>query len=273
MDPTTSALRAEALRRLHAPERRPLVFVNVWDAASARIVEDAGFPAIATGSAGVAYALGYADGQRVPRDEMIAAVQRIARVVRIPVTADVEAGYGDVPATTRGLIEAGAVGLNLEDMEDGTLVPLDAQVARIHAVIGIGRECGVPVVLNARTDIYLAQVGDPATMLARTVERIRAFAAAGADCVFVPGVRDEVTIASLVSSASVPVNILATAGSPSIARMKELGVGRISVGSGPMRAAMALMRRIAVEMRDCGTYHGFTDETVPYPEMQKLFGA
>ena len=273
MDRTIQAERAETLRRLHGGEGRLLVFVNVWDAASARVVEDAGFPAIATGSAGVAYALGYADGQRVPLEEMIAAVGRIARAVKLPVTADAEAGYGDVAATTRGLIEAGAVGLNLEDLESGTLVPLAEQVERVRKVIETGVECRVPVVLNARTDIFLASIGDPATMLQRTIERLRAFESAGADCVFVPGVKDEETIARLVESVDVPVNILATVGSPPISRMKELGVGRISVGSGPMRAAMAVTRRIAIEMRERGTYSGFTTETIGYPEMQNLFGA
>ena len=271
MADSTKAARAAALREMHRGDARPLVFVNVWDAASARIVEEAGFPAIATGSAGIAYSLGYADGQRVPARKMMDAIARIARAVNVPVSADVEAGYDDVAETTRALIEAGAVGLNLEDMEGDTLVPLPRQLEKIAAVIRTGREAGVAVVLNARTDIYLAQLGDPAQRFDAAVERLRAYRDAGADSLFVPGVRDEETIGRLVEAVEAPVNILATAGTPPIARLRELGVARVSVGSGPMRAAMALTRRIAAEMRDQGTYAAFTGETISYPEANALF--
>lgn len=255
----------ERLRELHAPQNHPLVLANVWDAASARIVEAAGFSAVASSSAGVAYSLGYPDGQLVPMREMLDAVSRIVRAVRVPVTADLEAGYGDVSATVRALIDAGAAGLNLEDFENDALVPLAKQLDRIRAARALG------VVVNARTDIYLAQLGDPASRFERTVERLQAYAAAGADCVFVPGIRDEETIGKLVKSVSKPLNILATAGTPPIPRLKELGVGRVSIGSGPMRAAMTLTRRIAEELRDHGTYDAFTRETIPYADANALF--
>lgn len=266
-----SELSAATLRELHSERNRPLVLANVWDAASARIVEDAGFPAIATSSAGVAYALGYADGQQVPPEEMYAAIYRIARTVRIPVTADIEAGYGDVAKTARALIDAGAVGMNLEDYENDGLVPLDEQLERIAAVKAMGLEAGVPIVINARTEIYLANIGDPDSRLERSLERLQAFARAGADCLFIPGIKDEPTIERFVQALDGPLNILAVAGSPSIARLRELGVARISVGSGPMRATMALTRRIAVEMRDHGTYDAITTDTIAYPDANALF--
>ncbi len=259
------AARIALLRELHAPAHRPLVLCNVWDAASARIVEDAGFAAVATSSAGVAYSLGYADGERLPPREMFAAVERIVSAVKVPVTADVEAGYGDLKATLQALRDAGAAGLNLEDMEDGRLVPLEEQAGRVSAARAAG------LVVNARIDIYLAQVGDAGSRFDRTVERMRAFAAAGADCVFVPGVRDETTIAALVNAANVPLNVLAVAGVPPIARLRQLGVGRVSTGSGPMRATMALVAKIASELRNKGTYEGMTAETIPYPLANALF--
>lgn len=262
MEPSAAATR---FRQLHGPEDRPLLLCNIWDAGSARIVEAAGYPALATGSAGVAFSLGYADGQKIPFQEMMDAVARIVRAVDVPVSADIEAGYGDVAATARGLIDAGAAGMNLEDLEDGKLVPLDQQVERVRQA----RDSGL--VVNARTDIYLAGIGDAGSRFDRTVERLRAFAAAGADSVFVPGVRDEATIAALVRSVDVPLNVLATTGSPTVTRLRELGVGRISVGSGPMRATMALTRRIALELRNTGDWESFTKDTLSYADANALF--
>ena len=243
---------------------------NVWDAASARIVEQAGYPAIATSSAGIAYSLGYADGQLVSPAEMFAAVARITRTVRVPVTADLEAGYGDPAATAQALLDAGAVGLNFEDYENEALVPDDEQVRRIAAIRAVGERAGVHVGINARTDIYLAQIGAPETRLERTVARLRRYVAAGADCVFVPAVKDEPTIRELVEAVHAPVNILAMPGSPSIARMKELGVARVSTGSGPMRSSMALMRRIATELLTTGTYENLTRD-LNYADANALF--
>ena len=263
--PNTMA-KAQRLRELHSQPYLPLVFANVWDAASARIVQAAGYPAIATGSAGVAFALGYADGQKVPASEMIGAVARIVRAVEVPVTADVEAGYEDAVDTARALLDVGAVGLNLEDF-DGELVPLDRQIEKIRSI----RAATPEIVINARTDIFLEEIGHPSTRLDRTVERMRAFERAGANCLFVPGVKDEATIAALVKAVALPVNILAVAGSPSIGRLHELGVGRVSVGSGPMRAVMALTRRIAIELKERGTYESFTRDTIPYAQANALF--
>lgn len=259
--------KAKILRELHAKRNWPLLLPNAWDAASARIFEDAGFPAVATTSAGVAYALGYPDGQRVPAGEMIKAIARIVRAVRVPVTADVEAGYGSAAETARALIEVGAVGMNLEDAEGATLVPLDEQVARNRSV----RAAAPEIVINARTDIFLAQHSDASSRLERTIERLRAFVEAGADSVFVPGVRDAETIGKLVRAVDVPLNILAGEGTPPVAELKRLGVGRITIRSGGMRATLALTRRIAMELRDLGTYEAFTRETIPYAEVNKLF--
>ncbi len=241
-----------------------LVLPNAWDAASARIFERAGFAAIGTTSAGIAFSLGYPDGQRIPPGEMMEAVARIARAVQVPVTADAEAGYGDAAAAARAVWAAGAVGMNLEDSEAGALIDL---APRIRAV----RQAVPEMVINARCDIFLKEIGEERTRLERTVDRLNAYRAAGADCLFAPGVRDRETIARLVKAVRGPLNILAVAGSPPIAEMQALGVARVSVGSGPMRAAMGLVGRIARELRDSGTFHNMMGGAIPYAEANRIF--
>ncbi|HXZ31309.1 MAG TPA: isocitrate lyase/phosphoenolpyruvate mutase family protein [Terriglobales bacterium] len=252
--------KAAAFRQMHRGPKT-LVLPNVWDVASARIIEEAGFKALATTSAGIAFSLGYPDGQKISREEMLARVARIARAVKVPVTADVEAGYGDAPEdaaqTARAVIEAGAVGINLED---GTgdpkspLVELPLQLAKIRAVREAALETGVLLVVNARTDVYLDQVGPPGQRYAETINRVRAYRDAGADCVFVPGLRDLQNISQLVRDAQCPINILAGPASPSIPELEKLGVARVSLGSGPMRATLGLLRRLAEELNRSGTY-------------------
>jgi 2-methylisocitrate lyase-like PEP mutase family enzyme len=229
--------------------------------ASARIVEEGGFAAIATTSAGVAFSLGYPDGQRITREEMLARITRIRKAVKIPVTADVEAGYGNRPEdaarTAREVIEAGAVGMNLEDATDDPahpLVELSLQLEKIRAVREAGLKSGVLLVLNARTDVYLAEVGASETRYDNALKRLLAFRDAGADCVFIPGLKDSETIGRMVRDLKCPVNILAGPGSPSVPQLEGLGVARVSLGSGPMRATLGLMKRIAEELMTSGTY-------------------
>ena len=267
--------KAEALRALHLGNE-PLVLPNVWDVASARIIEEAGFPAIATSSAGVAFAQGFPDGEKIPAEGMMAVVAQIAGAVRVPVTADAEAGYGDRPEdaahTARRVIEAGAVGMNFEDAsgeEEHPLVELELQLKRIRAIRQTAHQFDVPLVLNARTDVYLLQVGEPEKRYDETVRRLRAFRDAGADCVFVPGVGDRETIRRLVADLACPVNILAGPGSPSVRELAALGVRRISLGSAPMRATMGLLRRLAAELKTQGTYTSL-DGAPSHGEMNAL---
>jgi 2-methylisocitrate lyase-like PEP mutase family enzyme len=266
------AAKAEQLRQLHQGPRI-LVLPNAWDAASARIFEDTGFPAIATTSAGVAFALGYPDGQLIPRDEMLAAVKTIASSVQVPVTADLEAGYEDVAKTAMSAIEAGAVGLNIEDMNhsEGGLFSTSQQVEKIKTVRRVGESLGVRLVINARTDQYLAEIGDPATRFERACERLRAYIEAGADCVFAPGVTDEATIGRLVTSLRFPLNVLAQPPSPPVAKLQELGVARVSTGAGIMRAAMGLTQRAAEELRDSGTYRAMFEGAMSWDKANGLF--
>lgn len=267
------ATKAEKLRQLHHGPKI-LVLPNAWDAASARIFEDTGFQAIATTSAGVAFALGYPDGQFIPREEMLAAVKKIASSVRVPVTADLEAGYEDVAKTAMSAIEAGAVGLNIEDMDHsdgGGLLSTAQQVEKIKTVRRVGESLGVRLVINARTDQYLAEIGEPATRFEHACERLRAYIEAGADCVFAPGVTDEVTIARLVNTLKFPLNVLAQLPSPPVAKLQELGVARVSVGAGIMRATMGLTQRAANELHESGTYRAMFEGAMSWDKANALF--
>jgi 2-methylisocitrate lyase-like PEP mutase family enzyme len=246
-----------------------LVLPNAWDAVSARIVEAEGFPAGATGSAGVAAVLGYPDGQKIPRKEMMFMVSRMAAAVNVPMTADVEAGYDDPVQTAREVMAAGAVGMNFEDMVDHVLIPLPEQLEKIRAVKAAVRS--LPgFVLNARTDIFLAKHGDEATRFDRAVERLNAFHDAGADCLFAPGVADAATIGRLAKACKGPLNILATIGTPPVPELLRLGVRRVSLGSGPSRVSLGALQRFARRLRDEGTFEPLATEAVSYADVQKM---
>jgi 2-methylisocitrate lyase-like PEP mutase family enzyme len=275
MDSQTN--QAIQFRQLH---RGPAVLIlpNAWDVASARIFEEAGFPAIATTSAGIAFSLGYPDGQRIPREEMLARIGRIARAVQVPVTADVESGYGSTPdaaaMTTRELIQAGVAGMNLEDGSGNPARPLiDFQLAveKITAARLAAIQLHAQIVINARTDVYLLPGGNPDADFSEALRRLVAFRDAGADCVFAPGLKDAETIGRLAKAVECPLNILAGVGTPSIPELKKLGVARVSLGAGPMRATLGLLRRIAVELKTSGTYSAM-EGAVPYAEVNKLLG-
>ena len=234
--------RAALLRRLHAgPDL--LVLPNAWDAVSARHFASKGFPAVATTSGGVARAIGHDDGEAAPPGEMFAAVARIVAAVDVPVTADLESGYGLEPAElVDRLLDTGAVGLNLEDTDHrgpGPLVDLEQQADRLAAVKEAGQAAGVDLVLNARVDVHLRQVGPAEERMGHALRRAVRYRAAGADCIFPIGVDDEATIAGFVDGVDAPVNVLVRAGSPSLARLHEMGVARVTFGSGLQRVALS----------------------------------
>jgi len=268
----TLAAKADLFQRLHHGPAI-LVLPNAWDAATARIFQTAGFPAIASTSAGIAWAAGYPDGERISRGDMLEAVRRIVAAVAVPVTADMEAGYGETPeaaaATAEGVLAAGAIGLNLEDASADRLLEIAAHSARVRAVRRVAEDAGVPLVINARTDVYLLAVGTPETRFAEAVRRANAYREAGADCLFIPGVRDAETIGRLVESIHGPINVLAGAGTPPAGELQRLGVARISTGSGPMRAGLTLVRRIAEELGQ-GTYDSFTKDVLSYADVNRL---
>jgi 2-methylisocitrate lyase-like PEP mutase family enzyme len=256
---TVLADKAQALRDLHVPGN-PLVVINVWDAISARTVAAVdGVRALATPSAGIAAALGYEDHEGTPASEMLAAVGRIAAAVDLPVTADLEAGYGDPGAITERAMTAGVVGCNLEDVsyvgETPSLLTLESAAAAVTAVRAAGDEAGVPFVINARTDIYIFGTGEPAERVALAAERGNAYLAAGADCIFVPFAPDA-ELAALVEAIDGPVSVLARHDGPTLAQFAELGIARISCGPLAQRAAMAALRDAAQRAYGEGTFEG-----------------
>jgi len=269
--------RANAFQQLHLGPPI-LVIANAWDAASARVFEHAGIRAVGTGSAGIAFSHGFPDNERIPRDVFLAATREIVQAVGVPVTADILGGLGNtieaVVATVKDVIAIGAVGINVEDgTDDGPrLLDLAQQVEKIRAIRDAVQACGVPIVVNARTDSFWLKRGDRNVWLRTSIERANRYREAGADCLFVPSVTDRETIGTLVAEIDGPLNILATPGCPPIAELQQLGVRRVSVGSGPMRAAMMLTRRIAEELLQSGTYTRFHDDAIPYAEANRLFG-
>lgn len=267
---------AEAFLRAHRGPRL-LLLPNAWDAMSARQFEAAGFGAVATTSGGVAWALGYADGEKTPWSEVVAATARIVRAVRVPVTADIEAGYGETPgAVAKSITEilgTGVVGFNLED---GTpdpnkpVRPVEDAAARIRAAREAANAAGVPAVINARIDLYLKNVGDAATRFDEAVRRAKAYLAAGADCIYPFGLGDMETIARLVKAVGAPINIVARAGSPPVSEFERIGVARISIASGASLAVMSLIKRIGEELHSSGIFDRL-EHAVNRPEAQKLF--
>lgn len=247
--------KAETLRDLHRPGE-PLVLANAWDAATAKSVERAGFPAVATTSAGVALALGYEDHQLTPPDEMFAAVARIAASVDVPVTADLEAGYGlSASELVERMLVAGVVGLNFEDTDYAaggqSMVDADAQAARIAELRNAARAAGADIVINARTDAYVRRLEGP---LAISLERGRLYHEAGADCIYPIGAKDEDEIARLVAETGAPVNVLYVPGASDMARLAELGIARISVGGGLAMASLHSHEQRLANLRDGRPY-------------------
>lgn len=270
--------RAERFGALHVPGQ-PLLLANAWDVASAVIVEQAGAAAVATTSAGVAWSLGMPDGDRLGRDDAVAVVARIAPAIGVPLSADIESGFGadadGVAETIRGVIGAGAVGVNIEDALSGgssPLRPLEEQVERIAAARRAADELGVPLYINARTDVFLRSVGEPANRLQAALERAAAFLAAGASGVFVPGVTRLDTVATLTKEIAAPVNILVKPGAPSVAELADVGVARVSYGSAGALAAYGVLRHSVEELLGEGTYVAVAD-ALDYGELNAALAA
>ena len=269
--------KAEAFRRMHL-QKPILVLPNAWDGASARIFEDAGFRAIATTSAGVSYTAGYADGQMIPRDDMVTIVRWIARSVTVPVTADMESGFGrdanDVAETVRMVIEAGAVGVNLEDTIHGgahrQLYQLSEAVERVRAARAAANRAGVPIVINARTDVLLLGIGEKSTRFEHAVQRLNAYREAGADCLYPIGFLDAETIGRLAKAINGPINIIGMPGIPTVAELERLGVARVSTASGPARVAMTATKKIAAELARSGSFEIFGGDTMGHPEANAM---
>ena len=250
--------KAEHLTEMHQGED-VLVLPNAWDVVSARVLVDAGFEAIATTSGGCAFSLGFCDGEHISRAGMLEIVTRIANSVNVPVSADVEAGYGpsseDVALTIRGVIEAGAVGANIEDsdkLNPGHLIPFELAVERIGAGRAAADQVGVPVVINARVDGF--HYGNDDAVFDDVIRRANAYLEAGATCAFIPFISDSDLIGRVAAAIDGPINILAGPDTPSVQNLKKLGVRRLTVGSSFAKAALKVLQESARELQTSGTF-------------------
>jgi 2-methylisocitrate lyase-like PEP mutase family enzyme len=265
---TTQLDLATRFHALHVPGT-PLALANAWDGASARIVAATGAPAVATTSAGVAWGLGVADGGGMDRERAVALIRRVVDMVEVPVTADVEDGFGAdadaVAETVAQVIAAGAVGINIED---GPRDPAEL-AARITAARRAADAAGIPLFVNARIDVFLFGLGAEEDRLGETLARAERYLAAGASGIFVPGVAAPDTIAALVKGIAAPLNVMVGPGAPTVAELAALGVARVSLGAAVAEAAYGLVRRAAEELAKSGTYTA-VENGMPYPELNGL---
>lgn len=274
MDRQTQIDRAQAFRSMH-DRSAILLLPNAWDAGSARLFARRGFAAIATTSGGVAWSLGHADGEQAPLAEVLAAIARITRVVDVPVTADIETGYGETPAavgaTVQAVIAAGAVGINLEDSLHGDALRDCADAAaRVHAARLAAAPTDVPIVINARVDCWMQPAGDESERFDDAVYRAKAYLAAGADCVYPIGLVDVVTLAAFVKAIDAPVNVGARPGMPDLAELARLGVARVSTATRLATIALAAVDRATQAMLETGGFDSL-NSGLTHPDVQQLF--
>jgi len=277
MDLEVQIQKARALRKMH-DRSDILVLPNAWDAVTARLFARLGFAAIATTSGGVAWSLGYPDGEQAPLGEVVTASGRIARAVDLPVTVDMEAGYGTTPEavadSVRAVIDAGGVGINLEDglHAPAALRKLDAAVERVRAAVDAAAMAGVPIVINARTDTYLLKYGaSDSERFEETVRRAKAYLAAGADCIYPIGLGDAETLAALVKTLDAPINVAARPGVPGVTELARLGVARVSTATRFATLALSAVESAARELRASGRFECL-DAELTHPDVQRLFG-
>lgn len=276
MDKHLQIERAHAFRQLH---RHPplLLLPNAWDAGSARLFAQRGFVAIATTSAGMAWSLGYADGEHAPLADVLAAVARITRVVELPVTVDIETGYGRTPrevaATVQALIAVGAVGINLEDglPGHGPLRPIADAAERIRVAREAAVAAGVPIVINARVDNWMQHDGlDAAARLADAVQRAQAYLAAGADGIYPIGLEDPVALTALIHAVDAPINVAAGPTMPALQELARIGVARVSTATRFATLAFGAVDRAIADMRSSGGFAALGSDFA-YPDAQRLF--
>jgi 2-methylisocitrate lyase-like PEP mutase family enzyme len=270
----SQAEKAEVFRALH-DRKRTLVLPNAWDVPSARLFEEEGFPAVATSSAGLMVSLGYQDGEEIGIDEYASAVGRIAKVLEVPLSADMVGGFGSTPSDVAKavgkVISSGVVGVNIEDFahETKTMVPVENQLSRLGALKDL-QKTGVPFVINARTDAFRFAPGDQDARLNEAIRRGIAYRDAGADCVYPMGLVDAGSIAAYVEALDFPINVMIRKGLPPVAELQRLGVARVSFGPSASYAAMGLLRRASREVLEKGTYESLTEGAITFDELNSL---
>jgi 2-methylisocitrate lyase-like PEP mutase family enzyme len=254
-----------------------LVLLNSWDIGSSKLIEACGYKAIATTSMGIAASLGYPDCQVIQLSEMLEAITGIVNGVQVPVTVDIEAGYGnnldEIVDSVKKVITTGVVGINIEDSIDLNPILIDEMefCERIAAIRALSDSLGFHLVINARTDSFYISSCSPREKLSESINRGNKYRDAGADCIFVQPVWDKQTISTLVKEINAPINILANPGigggvPPSVGELQDLGIARLSLGSGLMKATLALIKKVADELSQKGTYNILLDTLTPLPE-------
>lgn len=276
MVPSLQREKAEMFLKFHQ-DKEILVLLNSWDIGSSKLIEACGYKAIATTSMGIAASLGYPDSQVIQLSEMLEVITGIANAVQAPVTVDIEAGYGnnqdEVIDSVKKIIATGIVGINIEDSINLNPVLMDEMefCERIAAIRALSDSLGFHLVINARTDSFYTSSGSTKEKLSESIRRGNKYREAGADCIFVQPVWEKETIATLVKEINAPINILANPGiagglPPSVRELQDLGVARLSLGSSLMKAALALIKKVADELSEKGTYNVLADSLTPLPD-------
>ena len=276
MDKSTQIQKAQDFLALHH-DRKLLVLPNIWDPLGAKLLESLGYPAVATASAAVAYSRGYDDGQKISFDEMLEVIQRIVGSVEIPVSADIESGYAENPRevaeNVRQVLAVGAVGINLEDSvsEGGSLRPIDFQCERIAAVRQMAEQEGVPLVINARIDVFISGGSrSKPEMTTETITRAKAYLEAGADCIYLIALGDVETLQQIQAEIDAPINVYASASTASMAELEAIGISRLSLGPGFLKASLTAMKKVALELKNYSSYDSFTKDVMTSEEIVKL---
>jgi 2-methylisocitrate lyase-like PEP mutase family enzyme len=273
--------KAELFLKFHQ-EKEILVLLNSWDTGSSKLIEASGYKAIATTSMGIAASLGYPDCQIIQLSELIEVIGGIVNAVHVPVTVDIEAGYGntlnEIIDSVKKIIATGIVGINIEDSLDLNPILIDEMefCERISAIRALSDSLGFHLVINARTDSFYTSAGSPQEKLSESIKRGNKYREAGADCIFVQPVWEKETISTLVKEINAPINILANPGigsgiPPSVSELQDLGVARLSLGSGLMKATLALIKKVADELSEKGTYNILLDTLTPLPDASMAY--
>ncbi|WP_233836546.1 isocitrate lyase/PEP mutase family protein [Paraburkholderia sp. ZP32-5] len=261
---------ANTFRQLH-DNSTPLRLPNAWDAGSARLIEAQGAPAIATTSAGFAWALGYPDGRALPFDEVVASVRRIIRVLNVPLSVDVEHGYSDDPNTVANhvmqLVDLGIAGINIEDGPDAASL----LAAKIEAIRNAVAKSGSDLFVNARSDVFLASLVDKAKQPQEAIARGELYASAGADGLFLPALVQPADIEAITSATRLPLNVMALPGLADATTLGKLGVRRLSAGSGISQIVLGKTKTLAQDFLKHGRSEALDDQPLPYGEIQGLF--
>ena len=274
--PAGSGRRASDFLALHH-DPKLLLLPNVWDPLGARLLESLGYPAVATASAAVAFSLGYDDGQRIRFSAMLEVISRIASSVGIPLSADIEGGYAESPKSVtenmKRVLAAGAVGINFEDGKaDGSgLHEADFQCERIAAIRDMAAKEGIPLVINARTDVFVVNSSQSRSeKIEEAISRLGAYVAAGADCVYPITVGDVKTLGTMRAEIDAPINVLAGASTAPMQELESLGISRLSLGPGLIRASLTAMKKVAVELQETGSYDSFSRGIMSSGDIREL---